>query len=407
MTDQPAPDMTRRRILLLDCDAFFVQVARLEDPDHAGRADLLLVGGAGDGRGVVTSASYEARAYGVRSAMPTSEALRLCPDALVVPVPRSACGERSRAVLKVLEELSPTVQAASIDEFYLDLTGTERLFGGEPLAATADRIRTTVHERTRIRVSIGGATNRMVAKLAAGRAKPWGVHVVDPGSEEGFLRTFSLGDIHGIGPSLLDTLERRGLQTVEDLVRVEEEWLRRWFGEARGRWLWERARGIDPSPVVSDEERKSISSERTFPTDIVDPERLERHLLQLALSVGESLRTRGLRCRTVTVKIRDADFTTRQASRTVAEGLESDRLLYETARALLEELRQRRERPTRLLGVGVTNLSEGEGARQLSLLDEGDALESDRDRTLSRLGDDLRARYGSDALRPGRILPDP
>lgn len=393
-----------RRVLLVDCDQFFVQVARLEDPEGVGRIPLLIVGGAVGGRGVVTSASYDVRPFGVRSGMPTSHALRLCPRASVVPVPREACGERSRAVREALQRLAPIVQAASVDEFYLDLSGTERLLHGEPLEATARRIRERVLAEAEISVSIGAGTTRLVAKLAAGRAKPAGVVVVPPGGEEGFLLGFDLAEIPGVGPSLLESLHRRGLRTVADLVGLEEDWLARWFGEARGRWLWERARGIDPSPVVSDEERKSISSERTFSRDIHDDAPLVRHLLQLALSVGESLRKHGSRARTVTVKLRDADFTTRQASRTLPHPVEADRVLYETARDLLRDLRVRRRAPARLIGVGVSNLERGEIPRQLSFLDEAALEETDRDRTLSRVGDEVRSRFGSDALLPGRIV---
>ncbi len=400
-------ERSQRRILLLDCDAFFVQVARLENPDEAGRARLLLVGGSASGRGVVTSASYEARTYGVHSAMPMAEALRLCPDALVVPVPRRACSERSRAIREVLGSLAPVVQAASIDEFYLDLSGTERLLRDESLGDTARRIRQRVLDETEISVSIGAGTGRLVAKLAAGRAKPAGVHVVPGGKEADFLSSFALSQIPGVGPALLEALHDRGLNSVQDLVGVEEAWLRRWFGEARGRWLWERSRGIDPSPVVAEEERKSISSERTFHRDLSDPELLERHLLQLVISVGESLRGKGLSARTITVKIRDSDFRTRQSSQTIDPAFESDRLLFERAREMVRTLRERRPRPTRLIGVGVSNFQSTGGARQLSMLDEHPAEESDRDRTLSRLGDELRARFGREALLPGRIIPDP
>ena len=161
-----------RRILLVDCDMFYVQVARLEDPEGAGRQDLLIVGGSPTGRGVVTSASYACRAFGVRSAMPTAEALRLCPDATVVGVDRRAVTGRSAEVREALKDLSPVVQAASVDEFYLDLTGTERLFHEEPLETTANRIREDVLHRTGIGVSIGGGTNRLIAKMAAGPPSP-------------------------------------------------------------------------------------------------------------------------------------------------------------------------------------------------------------------------------------------
>ncbi len=412
--DQP-PNPHGRSILLVDCDAFFVQVARLEDPEGAGRAERLLVGGR-SGRGVVTSASYPARAFGVRSGMPMAEALRLCPDALVVPVPRGACVARSRAIRAQLETLAPVVQAASIDEFYLDLTGTGRLFGGEPLAASATRIRAHVLAATGVSVSIGGGTNRLVAKLAAGRAKPWGkrpgtgVHVVPPGHEARFMAGFRVRDIPGVGPALAGTLEARGVQTVPELVALEPAWLARWIGEGRARWLLDRATGRDTSPVTPGEGRKSISSERTFGVDVPpgasgDAE-LERRLVELVLSVGSTLREKALRARTVTVKLRDADFTTRQRSRTLAEPIESDRAIHEVAHALFVDLRAR-GRPSRLLGVGVSGFDEEAG--QLDLLaGDPDAglppLESERDRTLSRVADRLRARFGEDALRPGRVV---
>jgi len=400
-------DAPPRRILLVDCDVFFVQVARLQDPEGAGKARLLMVGGSPTGRGVVTSADYEVRKFGVHSGMPMARALRLCPDATVVPVPRTACVERSRQIRFLLEELAPRVQAASIDEFYLDLTGTERLYGGAALEEIGHRIRERILAETGISVSVGGGTVRLVAKLAVERAKPGGVHVVPPGREGDFLREHALDRIPGIGPSLLRQLQERGLGTVEDLLPVADHWLERWFGEARGRWLWERIRGIDPSEVDPDQERKSISSERTFPRDVEGDRELERQLQRLTLEVGRALRTRGLRARTVTVKLRDSDFTTRQASRTLSQTLESDRAIFRTAADLLEELRARRRAPARLLGVGVSSLEEGEGSRQLTLLDRGDGEETDRDRTLSRTADRIRERWGKDALLPGRVLePD-
>jgi DNA polymerase-4 len=306
-----------RRILLVDCDSFYVQIARLEDPDGAGREALLIVGGSPDGRGVVTSASYEARRFGVRSAMPTAEALRLCPGAVVVPVPREACSSKSRAILTVLSALSPRVQPASIDEFYLDLSGTERLFKGESLEDSARRIQAHVLAETRIQVSIGGGTSRMIAKIAAGRAKPAGVRIVPPGGEESFMRELELSDIPGVGPTLSAELARRGLVRVEDALRAGDDWLARWFGEDRGRWLSKRIRGMDGSPMNPHEPRKSISSENTFLRDLDDDVGVERELLRLVVSVSSSLRRQELRSRTITVKIRDDDFTTRQSAHTL------------------------------------------------------------------------------------------
>ncbi len=396
-----------RRILLVDCDAFFVQVARLEDPDGAGRAPLLIVGGSATGRGVVTSASYEARAFGVRSAMPTARALRLCPDATVVGVPRGAVGRYSREVRSALQELAPVVQAASVDEFYLDLSGTERLFREETFEETAWRIREEVLRRTRISVSLGGGTRRVIAKLAASFAKPAGVHIVPAGGEQDFLNPLKLSALPGVGPSLVERLEKKGLHTVEEALGVQEEWLQRWFGQRRGAWLYRKVRGIDESRVDPHERRKSISSERTFFEDIDDDRELERRLIQLTTSLGSTLRTKGFRARTVTVKLRDHDFTTRQHARTVPEPIESNAAIVDVAQTLLEELRQQRRVPARLLGVGLTGLVPADEARQLALFDEPVAGESDRDRDVSRVVDSLARRFGDDAILPGRLVREP
>lgn len=392
-----------RRILLVDCDAFYVQVARLEDPEGAGREDLLIVGGSGDGRGVVTSASYACRAFGVRSAMPTAQALRLCPAATVVPVPRSACSARSREVHTVLRDLAPLVQAASIDEFYLDLTGMERLLRGETLPEAARRVQQEVYERTSIRVSIGGGTNRLIAKLASTPAKPNGVHVVAPGAEAEFVGAMELRRLPGVGPALQRQLADRGLTTVLEARAVEPIWLERWFGEGRARWLRRLLFGEDDSPVVAREPRQSVSSERTFSRDLDDDRELERALLRLTTSVAATLRDEGHAARTVTVKLRDQDFTTRQRSHTFNQPVQSNRLIFDTARALLADLRQRRARPARLLGIALSGLGPTGEGQQLALFDEPDDTETERDRAVSQVLDDVRSRFGSGALLPGSI----
>jgi len=404
-TPSARPPRAPRRILLVDCDAFYVQVARLLDPEGAGQARLLIVGGSPSGRGVVTSASYEARSFGVHSAMPTAQALRLCPDALVVPVPRSACVEKSREVRAVLHELSPVVQAASIDEFYLDLSGTERLFRGEALQTTAQRIRQEVLARTRIHVSVGGGTRRVIAKLATTLAKPAGVHVVPPGGEETFLRGLELAALPGVGPALVEALAKRGLVRVADAMDVQMEWLQAWLGEQRGAWLHRRIRGMDDSEVDPCEARKSISSERTFFRDLDDDDELEARLLDISGSVAATLREQELRARTVTVKLRDADFTTRQHGRSLPEPVESDAAVYDVARALLRELRGQRRAPARLLGVGLSGLLEIGEPRQLGLFEEDAAVtERPRDRAVSQAVDELRQRFGQGAVKPGRLL---
>jgi DNA polymerase IV len=406
-TDEVGPGSTPRRILLVDCDMFYVQVARLEDPEGAGTEELLIVGGSPTGRGVVTSASYPVRAFGVRSGMPTSHALRLCPEAKVVPVSRKACAARSRRVKETLDLLAPVVQAASIDEFYLDMTGTERLLHGESLEETAWRIRRRVLEHTEVSVSLGGGTRKLVAKLAAGRAKPAGVLVVPPGTEEAFMTTFKLRDIPGVGPALARTLEAKGLVQVADLLSLEEEWLDRWLGSSRAQWLRDRARGVDPSPVNPGEPRKSVSSEHTFPIDVHDDRVLEREIMGFAATVGATLRQGGLRGRTITVKIRDADFRTRQAGHTLPEPVDSDGALYAVGRQLMAQLRMKRRVGVRLLGLGVSSLVEGDAPPQFELFQEHGPCEPDRLRVVSRVMDDLRERFGDDAILPGRMLEDP
>ena len=223
-----------RRILLADADAFYVSVARLVDPEGAGRAPFLIVGGSAQGRGVVTSASYEARKFGVTSAMPTARALRLCPQATVVPVSWQACAEKSRRIREVMGGFTPVVEAASQDEFYLDLSGTERLYKDEPLEATAGRIREAVLAETHLSVSIGGGTSKLVAKMAATLAKPGGVHIVPPGDEAVFMRRFALGDIPFVGRRFVERLLRCNLTTVDDALAAGRENLRTWLGEREG-----------------------------------------------------------------------------------------------------------------------------------------------------------------------------
>ncbi|HEU4723224.1 MAG TPA: DNA polymerase IV [Gemmatimonadaceae bacterium] len=405
MTDAPR---TPRRILLVDADAFFVAVARLVDPEGAGKAPLLIVGGAAGSRGVVCSASYETRKFGVRSAMPISRALRLCPDAMCVPVPRRACGVKHQEIRTVLERFTPAVQAASIDEWYLDLGGTERLYGDATLDEIAHRIRLAVRADTGLSVSLGGGSSKLIAKLAVERAKPKpgtganGVHVVPAGEEVAFMRQLALADIPGIGPKSSARLADAGLRMVEDVLALDTAALTRLVGARDAAWLAERVRGVDEAEVSEREVAKSISRDETFDVDLHDDLLLEGELAELVGRAATELRSEALTARTVTVRIRDADFTTRQASRTVDEALESDRALFAVARQLLAKLRRARRVPARLLGVALSNFTAPPSV-QLGLF-EGTRtpLETARDRELSRAMDTVRARFGRGAIAPGR-----
>jgi DNA polymerase IV len=404
--------MTARRVLLADADAFFVAVARMIDPEGAGKEPLLIVGGTRESRGVVCSASYEVRKYGVRSAMPIARALRLCPQAMCVPVPRRACSEKSRQIRAVLDQFAPIVEGASIDEWYLDLGGTERLYGYEPLAVTAARIRERVTEATSLSVSIGGGTTKLVAKLAVERAKPkpgsgaTGVHIVGPGDEGAFLATFDLADIPMIGPRFQERLAKLGMRRAADVLQYDVDTLTQWLGPREAAWLHDRVRGIDPSEVEAHGgDAKSISRDETFSVDLDTDEELARELLALVTRASSDLRGDGLTARTITVRIRDHDFKTRQASRTLDAPVISDRVILEVARRLLSKLRRARGVPARLLGVSLSSLAVDATADQLTLFERRDSeiAETDRDRVIARTIDRVRAKFGEKGIFPAGL----
>ncbi len=398
------------RILLADADAFFVAVARLVDPEGAGREPLLIVGGTPDGRGVVTSASYETRVFGVRSAMPTAQALRLCPNAKVVPVARNACTQKSKEILSVLRRYTPVVEPASIDEFYVDLTGTEKLYADETLEQTARRIRAHVLAETGLNVSIGGGTSKVIAKIAAKVAKPrpgrsqTGVFIVPAGSEEDFMAARQLADIPMVGPKFQQQLAKRGLRSVADAIALSEKTLTDWFGLRAGTWLYHRIRGRDTAHISAGYHRKSLGHEETFPRDIESDQELDAHLVRIATRVALDLRRKQMCGRTITVKIKDADFTVRSASKTLVRAVSTDRVVLRTARALLAQLREDRRTKARLLGVTLSQLS-GRESPQLDLFAEAkterEGLETTRDFALAQSVDDISAKFGSKSIVRG------
>lgn len=420
--------MTARRILHADADAFFVAVARMADPDGAGKSPLLIVGGRPGSRGVVCSASYETRVFGVRSAMPISQALRLCPDAMCVPVPRQACTATSKAIAAVLSRYTPLVEGASIDEWYLDLSGTEALYAGETLDATARRIRDAVQRETGMWISIGGGSSKLIAKLAAERAKPrpgtgaTGVRVVEAGGEGAFMQEFSLAELPGVGPKLQAKLAALGMERVVDVLPHERATLARWVGRRPAEWLWGRVRGIHVTPVEARAPAKQISRETTFDRDVKESATIGGVLRTLSASVAADMRGDKLGARTVTVKLKDSDFTSRHASRTVPEPIESDRAVAEIAVALLAKLRAARMTPARLVGVALGNFVPARDAEQLGLFGAAATAaakaagvtsanganvvtsvpaERPQDRAVSRAVDRVRERFGSEAIRTG------
>jgi DNA polymerase-4 len=388
-----------RRILLADADAFFVAVARAIDPEGAGRATLLIVGGSRESRGVVCSASYEARKFGVRSAMPIARALRLCPDAVCVPVPFKECGKKSAEIRQVLLQFAPIVEGASIDEWYLDLTGTEGVYHREPLAATAERIRAGVREATGLTLSIGGGTNKLIAKMAAARAKPDGVVIVEPGGEEPFLRTCTLAEIPLVGPKFQARLAARGLITVEDVLRHDVVTLQQWMSKREATWLWARVHGVEDAAVAHREMARGISRDETFGKDLHSDQDIERELLRLVTRAAADMRGDGLTARTVAVRLRDWNFRTRSAQRTMPEPVVSDRVILCVARELLTTLRKARRVPARLVGVRLSGLAAARPEDQLALF----AAETERDRGLSRAIDRVRGKFGPKSILPGEL----
>lgn len=405
---------TSRRILLADADAFYVAVARMVDPEGAGKEPLLIVGGSRESRGVVCSASWETRKFGVRSAMPISRALRLCPEAMCVPVPRKACSAKSGEIREILERFAPMVEGASIDEWYLDLGGTEGVYHNEQLAATAHRMRDAVKDGTGLSISLGGGTNKLVAKLAVERAKPKpgtganGVHIVEPGGEADFLRTFTLAEIPLVGPRFQERLAALGMVNVPDVLQYDVPTLKQWLGSREAAWLWERVRGISNSPVETGGEAKSISRDETFAEDLRDDRDIERELLALVTRAASDLRGEALTAQTITVRIRDMDFRTRSAQRTVGQAVVSDRVILEVARELLAKLRKARRVPARLLGVQLSSLAQDPEADQLALFAAGASKsdETDRDRVLARAVDRVREKFGAKGILPAALTKD-
>ena len=412
------PSSGARRILLVDADAFFVAVARQEDPDGAGRAPLLIVGGRPGSRGVVCSASYECRAFGVRSAMPIARALQLCPQAMCVPVPRHACGKRSTEIQAELARFAPVVQASSIDEWYCDMGGTDALYGHEPLEATAHRIRNAVREATGLSVSIGCGTTRLVAKMAVelGKPKPGthanGVCAVTPGREIEFLSQFRLADLPMVGPKLSAKLQSIGLVTIAEAQAWSREMLDARVGEHTGGALWRRVRGIDDSIVSGRDAQKQVSRETTFGRDLHDDDVVERELLRLAVRVATDLRKQALVARTITVKLRDSDFRTRSAQRTLVHPIESEQSVVRGARTLLRALRKRRRVGVRLLGIALSHFGDDTPLPvQMGLFPTAaiqpppdEPVEGDRERALTRALDRIRDRFGQTSIIPARLV---
>lgn len=381
-------------------DAFYASVELQRHPELVGRP--VAVGGSGN-RGVVAAASYEARRFGVHSAMPSRRAQRLCPDLVFLSGDHSLYSEISRRVMKLFESFTPLVEPLSLDEAFLDVTGSQRLRGNAVDIAHA--IRDAVAEREQLPCSVGVSTRKFIAKLASQRAKPMahragvrpgpGVLVVEPGRELEFLHPLPLRALWGVGPATLVKLDRLGIRTIRELAALPEDVVVASVGEAVGRHLHSLANGIDHRAVVTDVGAKSISHEETFAHDLVDRDAVDRELLRLGDAVGQRLRSAGRTGRTVALKVRYHDFATLSRSHTLAEPTDSPRLIIRTARELMAKLDLRTG--VRLLGVGVSNLA-GEAHEQLTL-DRPDTHWHDAEHVV----DEIRGRFGAGAIGPATL----
>jgi len=385
--------MARRYILHLDFDAFFASVEEILDPSLRGKP--LIVGAPPEKRGVVASASYPARAFGVRSAMPTAQALRLCPHAIIVPPRHRIYGEYSARMMAILSEYTPLVEPLSLDEAFLDVTGCEARWGSPE--GLAHQIQVRLSTELALTASIGLASNKLVSKIASGLEKPRGFVVVPHGKEPEFLAPLPVEKLWGVGKVTAGSLHDMGISTIGDLAELPAAQLEARFGR-RGRDLYRQARVIDDSPVVVEREEKSLSRETTFAQDIGDRRVLRRKLRILSESVARQLRRRGRRARTVKLKLRYSDFETLTRQVTMSTPTDLEPVIFDQAARLLDKAWDR-SKQVRLIGVGVTKLATEQ--RQLSLFEgEGDGR-TERLRRLSKSVDQIREKYGDEAIRRG------
>lgn len=349
--DRRSSSSERVRVIVhLDLDAFYAAVEMLEDPTLADRP--ILVGGRPESRGVVAAASYAAREYGVHSAMPMYQAVRLCPEAIVLPPRFDLYRQYSRQVMAILHEATPVVEKMSIDEAYLDLT--EEVDKWEEIVPLARRLQERVRDEIGLSASLGVATNKLVAKVASDHDKPGGLTVVRPGEEAAFLKPLPVRVIWGIGPVTARKLADMGVTTVDDLAQLSDRELAARFGD-HGAAMAQRARGIDCRSVVTEHERKSVSRETTFIQDLRELEALKKELWKLSQSVARRLERAGVAAGTITIKLRYDDFETLTRQMSLDVPTDDDVRIYRAALVLLKQAWECK-RPVRLLGVGGTDL---------------------------------------------------
>ena len=378
-------------ILHVDMDAFYASVAELDHPELRGKA---VVVGAGI-RGVVLSANYKAREFGIRAAMPVGRAKRMAPHAIFVAPEHHRYSEISERVMNIFNSYTPLVEAISLDEAFLDVTGARRLLGtGREIA---EKIRTEVREQEGITCSVGIATNKFIAKLASQNCKPNGLLEISEDRVLEFLHPLPVRAIWGVGPKTAESLDRLGLKTVADIANTPRSTLMRALGDSTGESLYELSWGRDYRDVSPDEPNKSISAAETFSHDIESPEEILREYLRLSERVAERLRSRNLFAKTITIKVRFADFTTINRSKTLPVGTDSTHEIYDVVKKLYRALNIDRAR-LRLVGVSLDNLEE-DAPQQLVL-----GARENGWREAEGAMDKAKARFGNSSVKPGRLI---
>lgn len=384
-------------ILHVDMDAFYASVSLLDHPELVGRP--VIIGGTAH-RGVVLSATYEARALGVHSAMPMARARRAAPQAVVIEPDFRRYSDASAGVMALFGSITPLVEPISLDEAFLDISGARRRLGSP--RQIGQLIRDRVHDEQGITCSVGVAASKFVAKLASTLSKPDGLLVVPPDRVIEFLHPLPVGSLWGVGDKTAETLHRLGLTTVADVAATPAQTLSRVLGAAAGRHLWELAWGRDPRPVVPREPDRSIGAEETFGTDVDDSDVVTRELLRLSDKVAARMRARGYVGRTVQLKVRFADFTTITRSRTLKDPTDVARDIYTAVGGLFAALDLQRAR-IRLVGVRVSGLVDEETAPQQLLLGDTGPGWRDAEQAVDRIAE----RFGRDAVKPARLVRPP
>lgn len=387
------PELNSLTIAHMDCDAFYASVEKRDNPELRDKA--VIVGGGT--RGVVSTCCYLARIHGVRSAMPMFQALKLCPEAVVVKPRMSVYVDASRAIRAMMEALTPAIEPLSLDEAFLDLTGTERLHGAAPAVVLARLIK-RMEDELGLSGSVGLSHNKFLAKIASDLDKPRGFSIIGRAETEAFLRPKPVRIIWGVGTAAQAALEKAGIRTINDLLRWDRTDLTARFGSMGDR-LWQLARGQDARRVNRDEKLKSISKETTFFEDTADPDLLDGHLWRLAEQVSDRAKAKGLAGKTVTLKLKRADFQLISRRHSLSDPTQLGDRIYRAARAMFDQAGNRG--PFRLIGVGISDLApEAQADLSADLLDPTAGKRA----AAERATDAIRARFGREAIIKGRAL---